>query len=70
MTTPTPVQTPKGAHYSSALSAALLHGGWADGQAGKDFKGYEISWGELVRKWGKHTGGSEYTMSPSNCSKA
>lgn len=51
--------SPKAAHYSSALSAALLHGAWADGHAGKDAKGHEVSWGELVRKWGKHTGGSE-----------
>jgi hypothetical protein len=50
---------PKGGHYRDALSAALLRGGWADDWPGTAPNGNPLSWGELIRKWGKHTGGSE-----------
>ncbi|KAK4688880.1 cargo-transport protein YPP1, partial [Tremellales sp. Uapishka_1] len=51
--------TPKGAHYHASLTSALLRGAWAETAPGTTPNGNELSWGELVRKWGKHTGGSE-----------
>jgi hypothetical protein len=51
----------KAQHYNVALTSALLKGCWGDNTAGAAPNGTELSWGELVRKWGKHTGGS---MSP------
>lgn len=50
---------PKAAHYNASLTAALLKGCWGDSNAGTAPNGTELGWGELVRKWGKHTGGSE-----------
>ncbi|KAK8845479.1 hypothetical protein IAR55_006192 [Kwoniella newhampshirensis] len=58
MTGTTISASPKAAHYNATLSAALLRGAWADARPGQDPKGNELSWGELVRKWGKHTGGN------------
>lgn len=51
--------SPKAAHYHSALTSALLRGAWGDSNPGTAPNGTALSWGELVRKWGKHTGGSE-----------
>jgi hypothetical protein len=34
-------------------------GNWADATAGTAPNGTALSWSELFRKWGKHTGGSE-----------
>ena len=51
--------TPKGDHYQAALTAALLRGAWADSKPGAAPNGTDLGWGELIRKWGKHTGGSE-----------
>lgn len=50
--------TAKAAHYHASLSAALLKGAWGDSKPGTEPNGTEISWSELIRKWGKHTGGS------------
>ena len=50
---------PKGDHYNSQLTHALLKGSWADATAGSAPNGTALSWSELFRKWGKHTGGSE-----------
>ncbi|OCF45189.1 hypothetical protein I317_00992 [Kwoniella heveanensis CBS 569] len=50
--------TPKGAHYNASLTAALLRGAWAESNPGQAPNKTELSWGELVRKWGKHTGGN------------
>jgi hypothetical protein len=50
----------KAGHYDSQITAALLKGAWADSSGGTTPNGSELSWGEVVRKWGKHTGGSEY----------
>nr|XP_018266799.1 uncharacterized protein I303_00777 [Kwoniella dejecticola CBS 10117]OBR88957.1 hypothetical protein I303_00777 [Kwoniella dejecticola CBS 10117] len=49
---------PKGAHYNSSLTAALIRGAWAESNPGHAPNKTELSWGELVRKWGKHTGGN------------
>jgi len=51
---------PKGDHYNTQLTHALLKGNWADATAGNAPNGTALSWSELFRKWGKHTGGSEY----------
>lgn len=56
-------KAPKGDHYNAQLSQALLKGDWADGTAGTAPNGTALSWPELIRKWGKHTGGSEYHRS-------
>jgi hypothetical protein len=50
---------PKGDHYNTQLTHALLKGNWADATAGTAPNGTALSWSELFRKWGKHTGGSE-----------
>ncbi|WWC66660.1 uncharacterized protein I206_100564 [Kwoniella pini CBS 10737] len=50
--------SPKGAHYNLSLTAALLRGAWAESSPGHAPNKTELSWGELVRKWGKHTGGN------------
>ena len=50
---------PKGDHYNAQLTHALLKGNWADPTAGNAPNGTALSWSELFRKWGKHTGGSE-----------
>ncbi|WVQ93775.1 hypothetical protein IAU59_000853 [Kwoniella sp. CBS 9459] len=50
--------SPKGAHYNASLTAALLRGAWAESSPGQAPNKTELSWGELVRKWGKHTGGN------------
>jgi hypothetical protein len=50
---------PKGDHYDTQLTHALLKGNWADATAGNAPNGTALSWSELFRKWGKHTGGSE-----------
>ncbi|WWC85911.1 uncharacterized protein L201_000781 [Kwoniella dendrophila CBS 6074] len=50
--------SPKGAHYNTSLTAALLRGAWAESNPGQAPNKTELSWGELVRKWGKHTGGN------------
>lgn len=55
--------SPKAAHYTSALGSALCKGAWAEPTPGAAPNGTALSWGELVRKWGKHTGGSESTLS-------
>jgi hypothetical protein len=52
-------KAPKGDHYNVQLTQALLKGDWADGTAGSAPNGTALSWPELIRKWGKHTGGSE-----------
>jgi hypothetical protein len=52
--------SPKAAHYNAALTSALLRGGWGDANPGKEPNGTDLSWSELIRKWGKHTGGSEF----------
>jgi hypothetical protein len=52
-------KAPKGDHYNAQLTAALLKGNWADATAGAAPNGTALSWSELIRKWGKHTGGSE-----------
>jgi hypothetical protein len=52
---------PKGDHYNAQLTHALLKGNWADATAGTAPNGTALSWSELIRKWGKHTGGSEYS---------
>ncbi|WWD09042.1 hypothetical protein V865_007162 [Kwoniella europaea PYCC6329] len=49
---------PKGVHYNTSLTAALLRGAWAESNPGHAPNKTELSWGELVRKWGKHTGGN------------
>jgi hypothetical protein len=50
---------PKGDHYNTQLTHALLKGNWADATAGNAPNGTALSWSELFRKWGKHTGGSK-----------
>ncbi|WWC99319.1 hypothetical protein V866_006220 [Kwoniella sp. B9012] len=50
--------SPKGVHYNTSLTAALLRGAWAESSPGHAPNKTELSWGELVRKWGKHTGGN------------
>ncbi|WVW81915.1 hypothetical protein I302_103918 [Kwoniella bestiolae CBS 10118] len=50
--------SPKGIHYNTSLTAALLRGAWAESNPGHAPNKTELSWGELVRKWGKHTGGN------------
>ena len=54
----------KAQHYNVSLTSALLKGCWGDNIAGAAPNGAELSWGELVRKWGKHTGGSKYPSFP------
>ena len=49
----------KATHYEAALNAALLKGNWTESQAGNEPNGTVLDWNELIRKWGKHTGGSE-----------
>lgn len=49
----------KGAHYSLALAHALAAGAWASPAPAATPRAAPLSWPELVRKWGKHTGGSE-----------
>ncbi|EIW68009.1 hypothetical protein TREMEDRAFT_44986 [Tremella mesenterica DSM 1558] len=51
-------QSPKSAHYNQALTSALLSGAWSDSKPGSTPNGTELTWAELVRKWGKHTGGN------------
>lgn len=58
--------TPKGAHYHASLGAALVRGAWADANPGTTPNGSPLSWNELIRKWGKHTGGSELQVTPRN----
>ncbi|ORX34731.1 hypothetical protein BD324DRAFT_634724 [Kockovaella imperatae] len=53
----TTASSPKAGHYRTSLEAALLKGNWTDGSAGKAPNGTDLSWSELIRKWGKHTGG-------------
>ncbi|WVQ76332.1 hypothetical protein IAR50_005997 [Cryptococcus sp. DSM 104548] len=48
----------KEAHYAQALSAALTSGNWAASAPGTTPRGAQLPWTELVRKWGKHTGGN------------
>ncbi|RXK37161.1 hypothetical protein M231_05530 [Tremella mesenterica] len=50
--------SPKAAHYNQALTNALLSGAWSDTKPGSTPNGTELTWVELVRKWGKHTGGN------------
>ncbi|WVQ80288.1 hypothetical protein IAT38_002393 [Cryptococcus sp. DSM 104549] len=50
--------SPKGNHYNNDLTAVLLRGPWADATPGHTPNTTPLSWGELVRKWGKHTGGN------------
>jgi hypothetical protein len=50
---------PKGDHYNQQLTHALLKGNWADANPGATPNGTALSWSELIRKWGKHTGGSK-----------
>lgn len=57
--TTTPAKT---RHYVAVLSAALLRGSWADSVVGKDYKGRDMDWAELLRKWEKHGGNSESCM--------
>ena len=52
--------SPKAGHYETSLTAALLKGYWADASPGSAPNGTLLSWSELIRKWGKHTGSSEY----------
>jgi len=49
----------KAAHYKANLGAALVRGAWTDATPGAAPNGSGLSWSELIRKWGKHTGGSE-----------
>jgi hypothetical protein len=56
------VASPKAAHYQSAITSALSRGAWAETNPGSAPNGTELSWGELIRKWGKHTGGSTSTL--------
>lgn len=51
--------SPKAAHYRASLGAALVRGAWADANPGTEPNGNPLSWAELIRKWAKHTGGSE-----------
>lgn len=57
---------PKGDHYNSQLTHALLKGNWADATAGSAPNGTALSWSELFRKWSKHTGGSKFILSSSS----
>lgn len=57
-------KAPKGDHYNAQLTHALLKGNWADATAGAAPNGTALSWSELIRKWGKHTGGSESPLDP------
>lgn len=50
--------SPKAAHYHQALSSALLRGAWSSSQPATAPNGTGLSWAELIRKWGKHTGGN------------
>ena len=59
------VPSAKAQHYNVSLTAALLKGCWGDNIAGAAPNGTELSWGELVRKWGKHTGGSKSSVARS-----
>ncbi|TYJ56742.1 hypothetical protein B9479_002512 [Cryptococcus floricola] len=52
------MSSPKAAHYNAALNAALTAGNWAATAPGTAPRGAQLEWGELVRKWGKHTGGN------------
>lgn len=52
-----PAANPKAAHYISNLGAALVRGAWSDPNPGQAPNGSALSWNELIRKWGKHTGG-------------
>ncbi|ORY34198.1 hypothetical protein BCR39DRAFT_516718 [Naematelia encephala] len=52
------MSNPKAVHYHAALTSALLRGAWAEPTPGTAPNGTLLSWGELVRKWGKHTGGN------------
>lgn len=49
----------KGAHYSLALAHALTAGAWSSPAPAATPRAAPLSWPELVRKWGKHTHGSE-----------
>lgn len=53
---------PKGLHYIANLGAALVRGAWGDANPGAAPNGSPLSWSELIRKWGKHTGGSGYSF--------
>ncbi|WVN90955.1 uncharacterized protein L203_106200 [Cryptococcus depauperatus CBS 7841] len=46
----------KGAYYNGVLTAALLAGSWAENLPAATPNGSALTWGELIRKWGKHTG--------------
>ncbi|KAE8543160.1 hypothetical protein D1P53_000647 [Cryptococcus gattii VGV] len=48
----------KGAHYSLALAHALAAGAWSSPSPAATPRAAPLSWPELVRKWGKHTGGN------------
>ncbi|CAK9779362.1 unnamed protein product [Cutaneotrichosporon oleaginosum] len=48
----------KGAHYTANLGSALVRGAWAESNPGATPSGGALPWGELLRKWGKHTGGN------------
>lgn len=54
----------KGAHYSLALAHALAAGAWSSPSPAATPRAAPLSWPELVRKWGKHTGGSESPPPP------
>lgn len=49
----------KGAHYTANLGGALVRGAWAESNPGATPSGSALPWNELIRKWGKHTGGGE-----------
>lgn len=53
------MQNPKAAHYTANLAGVLVRGAWTVDSPGAAPNGSPLSWSELVRKWGKHTGGSE-----------
>jgi len=47
----------KDKYYWSQLRAALTGGSWGSSTPAKNFKGYPISWTELLRKFNKHCHG-------------
>jgi hypothetical protein len=47
----------KDKYYWSQLRVALTGGSWGSSTPAKNFKGYPISWTELLRKFNKHCHG-------------